>query len=76
MATLDGYSPYPVALTAEETVYAINRAFNLDDELTDYVLRTIDTEIPDSAVACDIFTDNERVFRAYVEGTNYLWIEI
>lgn len=76
MATLDGYSPYPVSLTAEQTVWAIQRSYNLDDELINYVLRTIDDDVPDSAVMGDYFTDEEREFRAFVEGTNYLWIEI
>lgn len=76
MATADGYSPYPVSLTAEQVVWAINRSYNLDHELINYPLRVIADEVPDSAVAGDMFTDNERLFTAWVEGANYLWIEL
>ena len=75
MATLDGYSPYPVSLTAEQTVYAIKRAFALDDELVNYVRRTIDDNVPNAPIAGDFFTDNDKCYRAYVEGANYLWVE-
>lgn len=37
MATNDGYSPYPLGLTAADAVIAIKRAFNLDTELLGYV---------------------------------------
>jgi len=37
MATNDGYTPYPLGLTAAEVKTAITRAFNLTAELSLYV---------------------------------------
>jgi len=76
MATLDGYTPYPVTLTAEETVYAIKRAFNLDEELKGYIKRTIADILPSFPMTGDFYSDNDRSYIAHVEGANTIWIEI
>lgn len=76
MATLDGYTPYPVTLTAEETVFAIKRAFNLDEELVNYIKRTLAEALPPFPNTGDFYSDNDRSFLAHVEGANTLWIEI
>lgn len=75
MATLDGYAPYPIQLTAEQSVYAIRRAFNLDEELINYVYRTIADNAPAKPTYGDIWTDEDRLYRAFVEGANVIWIE-
>lgn len=75
MATLDGYSPYPIELTAEQSVYAIKRAWNLDSELINYIYRTIGSTAPAKPSFGDYWTNEDKVFRAYVEGANVIWIE-
>lgn len=76
MATNDGYTPYPVNLTAEQTVYAISRAFNLDVELLGYIKRTISTSLPTTPKHGDFYSDGDRNYIAHVEGLNYLWVEV
>jgi len=46
MATNDGYTPYPLGLTAVEVKTAIDRAFNLTAELGLYVGFTGSTTVP------------------------------
>ena len=75
MATLDGYSPYPVNLTAEKTVAAIRRAFNLDEEFEGYIKRTVEDTPPSNPLFGDFYTDGDKKYEAHVEGSNVLWIE-
>lgn len=74
--TTEGYSAYPSGLSAEEFVSAIKRAFNLDEELSGYIKRTLDNTPPATSRTGDFFSDGERNFVAFAEGANYLWIEI
>lgn len=75
MATQDGYVPYPAQLTAEEIVYSLNRALNLDVELKNYIFRTIGKLKPARPSYGDYYSDEDRTFIAYIEGSNVLWIE-
>ena len=76
MSTQDGYAPYPVELTAAQTVHAIKRAFALDAELKGFVARHISADVPVKAIHGDFYSDNDRNFLAQVEGSNYLFIEM
>ncbi len=80
MATNDGYSPYPIGLTAAQTVEAINRAYNLDDEINNASGFTSGPTQPaiESSKTGDLWfnTNLFRLFRAYVEDTTLLWFEV
>jgi hypothetical protein len=76
MATLDGYDPYPLGLTASEVVQALNRAFNLDDG--DFVKYTADTAQPANPKTGDVWinTTTYKVYRAYVYNFDIVWLEV
>lgn len=42
MATNDGYSPYPIGLTAVDTVAALTRAHNSNTLFVNYVAQAAD----------------------------------
>lgn len=80
MATNDGYSPYPIGLTAAEAVAAIKRAHNLYIELSVY------NGFRQSATPPAILTikngdlwfntTTEILYRANIDGTTLLWFEV
>lgn len=80
MATNDGFSPYPIGLTAAESVAAILRAHNLTVELGGFVSFFSDTVIPLVGVTKigDIFdkTDTGKLYRAAVDGATLIWFEV
>jgi len=72
MATNDGYSPYPVPLTALQVKDALVRASNLTVELANYVGHNTSATLPTLATgikAGDIWEDtaNGIYYRAYVD---------
>ena len=83
MATLDGYEPYPIGLTAAQTVEALLRAYNLDNELEYYIKLYKSASSPDNTVvkAGDIWRDisTNKTYSALVgeeNNTKYvIWLE-
>ena len=75
MATQDGYVAYPTNLTAEQIVFSLNRAWDLSNELENYIYRTISTTKPTDPKFGDFYSDEDKCYRAWVEGNNVLWIE-
>jgi len=80
MATNDGYSPYPIGLTAAESVAALKRAHNLGTEFLGYV-RYKESTTPPTVLDTkqgDLWynTSSGTLFRAYLEGTTLLWFEV
>lgn len=76
MATLDGYDPYPLGLTASEVVEALNRAFNLSDgDFAKYYAQNTQPTTPKSG---DIWynTATKKVYLAYVDNFDVIWIEV
>lgn len=78
MATNDGYSPYPLGLTALQTVTAITRAFNLDTELQGYVVYSEGATSPTTAKSGDLWlnTSTGKLYRAHFESTVLVWLEV
>lgn len=80
MATNDGYSPYPIGLTAAESVAAIRRAFNLSTELLGYVRYAGATTPPTilNTKNGDIWLNSttDKLYRAYIDGTTLIWFEV
>jgi len=82
MATNDGFSPYPIGLTAAQSVAAILAAHNLSSTLGGYVKFTSDTDanIPLVGVTKtgDIFesTDTGKTYRGWVDGATLIWFEV
>jgi hypothetical protein len=84
MATNDGYSPYPIGLTAAEATAAIKRAFNLDTELLGYVRYSVSATPPTilNSKHGDLWmnTSADKLYRAYVGVDNgmpvLLWFEV
>lgn len=78
MATLDGYAPYPIGLTASQTVAAILRAHNLDNEFADYSNYFSQSAYPTTDKAGDIWRDPDtnRLFISVIEGTTLIWFEV
>lgn len=76
MATNDGYSPYPIGLTASQTVEALNRAYNLSDG--DFVKYVEGMTPPTSPKMGDSWynTSTYKIYRAYVHNTSIVWLEI
>lgn len=76
MATLDGYDPYPLGLTASEVVEALNRAFNLSDG--DFVKYSAEANQPANPKSGDIWinVNTKKVYRAYVDTFDVIWIEV
>jgi hypothetical protein len=80
MATNDGYSPYPLGLTAADASAAIRRAYNLNNEFIGYV-RYKESEVApiiSSVKQGDIWYNitTKSIYRAYIEGTTLLWLEV
>lgn len=79
MATNDGYSPYPIGLTASETVEAIKRAHNIDNDLAGYVGYSESASTPSitNVKSGDLWrnTNTNKLFRAYVESDVLVWLE-
>lgn len=78
MATLDGYAPYPIGLTASQTVAAIIRAHNLDSEigsLQDYYSQAA---VPATSKSGVIWrdTDSNKVFTSIIESGVTVWFEV
>lgn len=82
MATNDGYSPYPIGLTAAQSVQALKRAYNLNTELDGYVEVFETTVAPtinsDDVKTGDIWknTGTGKVFMANVESSVLVWLEV
>jgi hypothetical protein len=76
MATNDGYSPYPIGLTASQTVEAIMRAYNLSDG--DFVKYVEGLTAPTSPKMGDIWNNlsENKAYRAYVDGSDVVWLEV
>lgn len=84
MATNDGYSPYPLGLTAAAAAAAIKRADDLDLELSGYV-KYFTGAVPPTIIEAkegDIwhYTTNDKLYRAAIgdDGGNpvLLWFEV
>jgi hypothetical protein len=80
MATNDGYSPYPIGLTASQSVEAIRRAYDLDVELEEYV-KMIQSETPPAKSTSkmgDLWYNitSQKIYRAYLEDNILVWIEV
>jgi len=80
MATNDGYSPYPLGLSAADASAAIRRAYYLDDELAGFVRYTNADTAPSviNTMTGDLWysTTLNKLFRAEVEGTTLIWFEV
>ena len=78
MATNDGYSPYPLGLTAVQAVDAITRAHNLSTELLGYVKYTTGVTPPTGSKPGDIWLNSTtgKLYRAMVESTVLVWLEV
>ena len=76
MATNDVYSPYPIGLTAAQTVEAILRAYNLTDG--DFAKYQESATAPTVTKPGDIWynTTLSTIYMAYVSGTTTVWIEV
>lgn len=87
MATLDGYAPYPIGLTAEEAKEALLRSGNLEATLANFQYTFSQSGLPSSTVTIDDFektvqsgdmwrdTDTNRTFQALVENSVVVWLE-
>lgn len=82
MATQDGYSPYPIGLSAADSVTAIRRAHNLLDTLKSYCEIIPAESAPtyeDIENQCSYWYDtlNNKLYRAFVnEDTSaVVWFE-
>ena len=74
MATNDGYSPYPIGLTALQVKDAINRSHNLDTEFANYVGISTNATAPTIAGGVkdgDIWLDttNSKYYVARIDTT-------
>jgi hypothetical protein len=78
MATLDGYAPYPIGLTASQTVAAILRSHNLSTELVNYQNYFSQAAVPTTTKAGDVWrdADSNKVFVSTIEGSTTLWLEV
>lgn len=76
MANADGYTPYPINLTATQTVAAIMRAHNLEDSLVNYVQTHAGTSFPVSPNNNDLYNKDDVLYRASVDAGISLWIEV
>jgi hypothetical protein len=78
MATNDGYSPYPLGLTAVQAVTAITRAHNLSTELQGYVTYTSSATPPVAAKTGDLWLNSTsgKLYRASFESTVLVWLEV
>jgi hypothetical protein len=83
MATNDGYSPYPLGLTALQTKDAITRAHNLSTELLGYVAY-LDATVapalggPEGVKEGDIWHSETSgiYYRAFVDTGTLLYFEV
>mgnify|MGYP000178484142 FL=1 len=84
MATNDGYSPYPLGLTAAQATAAIKRAFNLDTEFLGYV-RYSSSATPPTILTSkhgDLWlnSSNDKLYKASIgadgNGAVLLWFEV
>jgi hypothetical protein len=80
MATNDGYSPYPIGLTAAEATGAIRRAFNLSTELLGYVRFKSHAERPNALATKDgdlwYNSTGQKLYRASVDSGTVVWFEV
>lgn len=80
MATNDGYSPYPIGLTAAEATNAIRRAYNLSTELLGYVRFKSHTDRPSAFETKDgdlwYNTLAQKLYRASVDTGTVIWFEV
>jgi hypothetical protein len=90
MATNDGYSPYPIGLTASQSVSAINNAYNMSSILTQYsrfttaavppAISTTDSHLGTvTTKEGDYWFDNVNyiLYRAYIDSSsNLFWFEV
>lgn len=80
MATNDGYSPYPIGLTAAESVAAIKRAHNLSTELLGYVRFKSHADRPNAFETKDgdlwYNTVMQKLYRASVDTGTVIWFEV
>ena len=80
MATNDGFSPYPIGLTAAQSVAAILRAHNFDGEIAGLVAFTDSDTAPlvANTKTGDIwqYTTQGKLYRGWVDGTDLLWFEV
>lgn len=76
MATNDGYSPYPIGLTAVDTVAALTRAHNSNTLFVNYVAQAaVPTSISHNG---DIWNDidTNKLYRAYKQDNVVQWLEV
>jgi len=78
MATLDGYAPFPIGLTASQTVSAISRAHNLDSELINYQDYYSQSGMPTTTKSGSIWRDldTNKVFSCFIESGVTVWLEV
>lgn len=83
MATQDGFSPYPINLTAAQSVAAIHRAHNLEETLAHYPF-IAQTETPPTLETVKTSgefwycTKTAKLYRCYINETEgvILWFEV
>jgi hypothetical protein len=80
MPTNDGYTPYPIGLTAEETVAALQRSNDLDNEFSNYVKFFTSSTSPNISQTknSDIWlnSDTSKLYRASIDGSTLIWFEV
>lgn len=87
MPTNDGYSPYPLNLTALQVKTAIDRAHNLSTELLGYVAYRDSTVPPTLAQgikegdiwhnpSLDPALGGGKYYRAYLDGSALVYFEV
>jgi len=80
MATNDGYSPYPLGLTASQATEAITRAYNLSTELNSYVKITQSAVAPAPSITKNgdhwVNTTTGKLYRVQIVGSILTWFEV
>jgi len=83
MATLDGFAPYPINLSAKNSVDAIHRAHVLPETLSHYSFVAVTDTPPaygDVKTSCEFWVNSEtgKVYRSCVnhEEEIIIWFEV
>lgn len=76
MATNDGYNPYPIGLSAVDTVAALNRAHTAKDIFINYTTQSVlPVEIQHNG---DIWHDSDtgKMYSGYYQDNVLVWMEV
>lgn len=88
MATLDGYAPYPLELTALQARNAIQRSHVLSNILANYQHSFVQADVPDETEASgdfiravrsgDVWCDSttNKIYSATIEDDVIIWFEV